>query len=62
MDKFNLKRGTPGSSYNTTEFNYTIGQANEDDEGFALGSNLWRREEKQDEDGFTKWLGNYIKI
>ena len=62
LDKFNLKRGTPGSSYNTTEFNYTIGQANEDDEGFALGSNLWKREEKQDEDGFTKWLGNYIKI
>ena len=62
LDKFNLKRGTPGSSHDTTEFNYTIGQANEDDEGFALGSNLWRREEKQDEDGFTKWLGNYIKI
>lgn len=62
LDKFNLKRGTPGSSYNTTEFNYTIGQAEEDNEGFALGSNLWRREEKQDEDGFTKWLGNYIKI
>ena len=62
LDKFNLKRGTPGSSYNTTEFNYTIGQAEEDDEGFALGSNLWRREEKQDEDGLTKWLGNYIKI
>lgn len=62
LDKFNLQRGTPGSSSKATEFNYTNGQADEDDEGFAPGTNLWRLEETQDESGYTKWLGNYIKI
>ena len=62
LDKFNLQRGTPGSSSKATEFNYTNGQADEDDEGFAPGTNLWRLEKTQDESGYTKWLGNYIKI
>lgn len=62
LDKFHLQRGTPGSSYNATEFNYTNGQADEDDNGGARGTNLWRLEENQDEGGYTKWLGNYIKI
>lgn len=62
LDKFHLHRGTPGSSANATEFNYTNGQADEDDEGSARGTTLWRLEETQDEGGYTKWLGNYIKI
>lgn len=66
LDKFKLIRGIPGSGPRITEFNYTNGQAEEDDEGIAGGRDsgvtLWRREENQDEEGFTKWLGNYIKI
>lgn len=66
LNKFKLTRGAVGSGPYTTTFNYTSGQADEDDEGIAGGRGgsvtLWRREEDQNEAGYTKWLGNYIKM